>query len=500
MSRDLCQKFITLRRHNPAWLLLASAKAPLTASCLKTILDAKPIGVPWEDAVELLADIFAEHANDEIYEIAPADDHTPAARKEMRRWLKLGLVVERDGQLMATDGLERSLHFLNELEGRTMTSTASRLATVQREIENLEARLNSNQESRIESIREKMRDLEEELAAAERGEFEVLSGAPAQEGIREIHQLALSLRSDFRRVEDSYRDADQRLRQRILSEGSHRGEIVDNLLDSHDDLVQTPEGQVFESFHEQLVKPLELNRMKSRLQSILQSEETPRSLDRQERQELHTLIPNLVSESRGVIHARSRSERDVRSFLKSGLADEQVRVGALLQELLRIGLDIDWASQKVRRSASPLPPMAVAIAQPNIRLAERLTFRDGIEDDMQDLDLSEQDSGLGELGDDFWQAFQALDRLKLFEDTLEQLKQSGESLTLAMLAELLPPTHDLETLSYWLGMARAAGVILSDEIEEIDIKDETEGIFRFVVPKAGLDYEDLHDLKTETLG
>ena len=328
MSRDLCQTFITLRRHNPAWLLLASTKAPLTASCLKSILEAKPIGVPWEDAVETLADIFAEHTSDETYDLTSDDDQSPAALREMRRWLKLGLVVERDGQLMATDSLERALHFLSELEDRTMTSTASRLATVQREIENVEARLNSNQDSRVKSLRDKIQDLEKELAAAERGEFEVLTGAPAQEGIREIHQLALSLRADFRRVEDSYREADRMLRQRILSEGSHRGDIVDNLLDSHDALVQTPEGQVFESFHEQLVKPLELDRMKEQLRSILQNESVPKSLDRQQRQELRTLVPNLVSESRGIIHARARSERDVRSFMKSGLADEQIQVKA----------------------------------------------------------------------------------------------------------------------------------------------------------------------------
>lgn len=500
VSRDLCQQYITLRRHNPAWLLLASTKAPLTASCLKTILDAKPVGVPWEDAVESLADIFAEHANDEVYEITAADDQTPAARKEMRRWLQLGLVVERDGNLMATDGLERALHFLTELEGRTMTSTASRLATVQQAIENLEARLNANQESRIAAIRDKIREFEEELAAAEKGDFEVLSGPPAQEGIREVHQLALSLRADFRRVEDSYRKADQKLRQRILSEGSHRGEIVDNLLDSHDDLVQTPEGQVFESFHEQLVKPLELDRMKTRLQSILQNEETSHSLGRSQRRELHTLIPSLVGESRGVIHARARSERDVRSFLKSGLADEQIRVGALLQELLRVALDVDWSAQKVRRSPSSLPPVAVALAQPNVRLVERLSFRDGVAEEEIDLDLSVHESDLGQLGEDFWDAFQALDRIQLFEDTLEHLKRTGQPLTIAQLAAALPPTHDLETLSYWLGMAREAGIALSEEVENIDLADEIEGVFRFVVPMVSLDHEQSQSLSTEALG
>lgn len=498
MSRELSQHYIQLRQHNPAWLLLASTKAPLTASCLKTILDAKPVGVPWDDAVEMLADIFQDHLNNSEYELDGEEDQSRAARQEMRNWVRLGLVVEREGQLIATDGLERALSFLAELEQRTMTSTASRLATVQREIENIEAKLNPSQESRTEALREKIASLEKELAAAELGEFEVLAGPQAEEGIREVYQLALSLRADFRRVEDSYREADRQLRQRILSEGEHRGNIVDGLLDSHDSLVKTPEGQVFENFHEQLVKPLELDRMKMRLRSILATEAVETSLDRRQRHELRSLVPSLVAESQGVIQARARSERDVRSFLKSGLADEQVRVGSLLQELLRVACEVDWSSQKVRRAPAPIPP--VAVAHPNLKLIERLAFREGADQADLDLDLHEKTSDLGALGDDFWMAFQALDRAELFENTLAVLRSQRRPFTLKELAEALPPTHDLETLSYWLSMAREAGVPMSEELEDIELLDEREGWFRFQVPLTQLSSEQTQNLKVDSLG
>ena len=497
MSKKLSQEYVMLRRHNPAWLLLASTKAPLTASCLKTILEAKPVGVPWDDAVEILAEVFAEHANDEEFGLEITDDQSPAARKEMRRWLKNGLVVERDGMLLATDALERSLAFLSDLEDRTMTSTASRLATVQREIENLEASLNPNQESRVASLHEKIHTLEKELVAAKKGDFQVLQGPAAQEGVREIYQLALSLRSDFRRVEDSYREADRALRQRILSEGSNRGEIVDSLLDSHDALVQTAEGQVFENFHEQLLNPLELDRMKLRLRAILDNEATSKSLTRQQQTELRSLVNTLVSESQGVINARSRSERDVRSFIKSGLADEQVKVGTLLQQILAAALEVDWTSQKIRRADAPIPP--VAMAQPNLRLLQRLAFRDKSTDDAPDLDLAETPSSPEHLGADFWQAYQALDRAELFEQTLALLKKSGRPHTLAELAKALPPTHDLETLTYWLSMAREAGITLDERSETFPLADE-ETSFEFTVPLASLDSTTTQHVDPETLG
>ncbi len=50
-----------------------------------------------------------------------------------------------------------------------MTSTASRLSVVQREIEGLESSLNPDPRSRTAHLRRKIVELERELAAAERG-------------------------------------------------------------------------------------------------------------------------------------------------------------------------------------------------------------------------------------------------------------------------------------------------------------------------------------------
>lgn len=70
---------------------------------------------------------------------------------------------------------------------------------------------------------------------------------PGQRGHTRVYALATSLRADFRRVEDSWREADRQLRQAILSAQQHRGSIVDQLLGSHASLLSTPEG-VFGAF------------------------------------------------------------------------------------------------------------------------------------------------------------------------------------------------------------------------------------------------------------
>jgi hypothetical protein len=81
------------------------------------------------------------------------EDCVSVARRELREWIKRALVVEREGRLYATDALEEALRFVNALGDRVMTSTASRLSVVQREIENVEAALNPDPRTRTGRLR-----------------------------------------------------------------------------------------------------------------------------------------------------------------------------------------------------------------------------------------------------------------------------------------------------------------------------------------------------------
>lgn len=111
MSRDLSQRFTRLRRNHPAWLLLASRNGSLILATLKPLIDAHPGGIEFEAAVAHLTEAFADHVNNTEFELG--DDHALTARRELRQWVKRGLIVERNGQLPATDALQRALLFLD---------------------------------------------------------------------------------------------------------------------------------------------------------------------------------------------------------------------------------------------------------------------------------------------------------------------------------------------------------------------------------------------------
>lgn len=486
--------YLNARREHPAWLLLASHKGPVVLSCLQALFAETTEGVEFETALLQLAELLRGFVESGELE-SNTEDFRQEANRELRLWIKRGLVVEREGRLQATDALETALRFVEGLESRLMTSTASRLAIVQREIENLEANLNPDPRRREAHLQSKINALQQELAQVRRGEVKVLSETEATESIREVFNLATSLRSDFRRVEDSYREADQRLRKSIISEQNHRGEIVDKLLESHESLVNTDEGKVFEGFQQQLVRRLELEDMKQRLKAIVSHPHTAKALNFEQQNELRWLIMRLVAESQQVIRARARSERDVKGFLKTGLAAEHHRVGNLLNQIFAEAFEIDWSRQSNRYQSSPLPP--VAIASGGLPLVERLRFASLKDDSAPELDLVEQHADLEQLGDDFWESFEGLDRLALLQETQALLAQQGQPLSVAEIAEALAPEHDLESLAFWLTLAMEAQLPIESKTDEVELEREGGDRVRFKLPRVHLDADTVSNTDVE---
>ncbi|WP_448675500.1 DUF3375 domain-containing protein [Pseudomonas nicosulfuronedens] len=492
--RQRAHAYLQARRNHPAWQLLAARSAPLVLGCLKTLMERSRDGIAFEEALQALAELLEQYAHGDEFEVGDGD-FAASARRELRGWIKRGLVIEREGRLHATDALEEAWRFVDALDGRIMTSTASRLSVVQRELESLEAALNPDASTRAAYLQRKIEGLQTELAAVQAGEVKTLSQAQALEGIREIYSLATGLRADFRRVEDSYREADRLLRQAIIGERSHRGAIVDKLLNSHDSLLETPEGRVFHGFLQQLSRSLELDTMKQRLRSVVRHPAARVALDQQQLHEMRWLVLRLVDESATLIRARARSERDVKGFLKTGLAAEHHRVGELLNDILQAALTVDWQRASVRRAAGPLPPVAISLA--NVPLVERLRCKSLEQDDAQALALDVQSMDPTQIDDEFWDSFDSLDRQQLISETLTVLEASAHAMGLSELAEHLPPTHDLESLALWLSMAREADAPMHDAREAVDVVDQQGRLVRFQVPKVELNAEHVRSMKGE---
>lgn len=498
MEENLQQRaehFVGLRTQNPAWLLLASRCAPFVLASLRLLFEPGRDGIEMSDALRSIADALSNCTDPEFFEIERGTE-LQQANRELRECIKRRLIVERNGRIYATDFLESAFRFTESLENRVMTSTASRLSVVQREIENLETHLNSDLRSRKRALERRIKELQEELKRAKAGLIPLLDEEQAIEAIREVYGLAIGLLADFRRMEDSWRDADRSLRQLIISEKFHRGEIVDNLLDGQEALLSTPEGRVFDSFLQQLWTPHDLQRMRLRLQNIMRHPATPKALNKSQQIAMLRLVPRLIQETELVLQARARSERDVKSFMKTGLVVEHHRVGHLLNEIFSLIVNLDWNRQAVRRQEVPLPPIGMVLVK--VPVIERLRFSGISGDTAPVLDLSRRHVSLDQIEEEFWLSFDGLDRDAFIRDTLKVLAEQGRPLSLIELAELVSPTHDLECFTIWITMAREAGIEVHEaQTAPFDLTDIDHRRWRFHLPFTQLESEKLRDIKWE---
>lgn len=489
MERSIRQRvsqYMETRQQHPAWRLLVSPRASLLLGCLTGLFaqQSREGGIAEEDALQALSQMLLEFANHPDFNV-DVDNLQQQAGRELRDWIKRGLVVERGHRLYETDALNRAVQFVDALDSRIMTSTASRLLVVQEQIRRLETGLDTNPHNRADALRLQIAKLQQELENVEAGHIETLPETAAVEAIRELYQLASGLNADFRRVEDSWRAADRVLRQSMMAEGVHRGDVLDQLLDGQENLLNTAEGRVFDSFMQQLAESSELRLMRDRVRNILAHPATERALVRSQINDLRWLGLKLTAESQRVLRARARSEQDVRSFIKSGLAAEHHRVGLLLNEIMNEAYQLDWSAASVRRTPVPLPPLGVALG--NVPVPERLRYASPGDESDTTPDFSAASVDAEMLDEEFWAAFEGLNREDMLHDTLAVLAAAGQPMTLAELAAELPMAYDLETLSLWIGMAREAGIEVLPDTEMLQIEDAEGELWQYQVPLTKLE-------------
>jgi hypothetical protein len=475
--KERTQAYIHARHQHPAWQLLASHRAPLVLSCLEHLLSGAKEGVRFEDALQSLAGLLSEHANETEFEIEHAD-FLAQSRKELRSWIKRDLIHEREGYIYATDALESALRFINGLNNRILTSTGSRLSLVQGGIETLEERLNPDPKYRTLTVQRKIEDLQQELKNIEAGQFKVLNDEDAIEGIRNIYALTIDLKADFRRVEESWRKQGLSLRQSVVNAHHNRGEVVDQLLAGNQQLLDTPEGRAFQGFYAQLHRQVELQNMRERLRTILAHPAARLALTDQQHDELRWLVGSLVRESQAVNRARRSIERDVRGYLRSGLAAEHHRVGALLNELYAAAFQLEWTRDQ-RKASSPLPPIAFPVA--GLTLVQRLRFTVPSAQDVDDLDFNRQHADLRSLPEEFWAGFDSLDRPGLVDRTREILAQQGRPMSIGELANMVGPQHDLEAIALWVSLGLVTEAPMDSKTDSFVLGTE-DGPVRYSVP------------------
>lgn len=316
--------------------MLASRHAPFVIGLLRTHL--------YEGESRIPASVFHERIGRDLDELrARGEDFPQPAQAYVAEWLREGYLERRFPAGAAEEEYELSsaaataIRFIAGLAEPRTAATESRLSVVMQQLVKLAGETDPNPETRAATLLAERDRLDREIAEIRAGRATALSDAQALERIREITSLADGLVGDFRRVRDDFERLNRELRERLMDDGSSRGEVLDRLFAGVDVIAESEAGRTFSAFWRLLTDPAQSAALDGALDQVL-AREFAGQLQSRERRFLLGLTRTLLAQG-GMVHEVLRHfAGSLRSFVQSREYLEQRRVNQLLKEAQRAAL------------------------------------------------------------------------------------------------------------------------------------------------------------------
>lgn len=458
-------KYRRLYKENKVWKLLRATTAPLILAFIEQVFSSGQNEISYSQARILLD---AELEKEQWY----AD--TPAAIY-INQWVKDGWLREMDNKLTKTDTCEIALRFCQSFDERNINTSASHLRIVQEAVRELVIALNENPEERIALLNQRKAELEKEITNIQTKGINTLSDQQRRERLREIYQLASVLTNDFRYVEDEIRRLDQEIRIKMIEKDNNRGEVLQATMDQEALLAQSDAGSAFESFFQLLCDSNRSTEFKEQLDIIL-NQISDNYLQPRQRKFLKRLLQELTQESEHIFQIRRRTEENLKTYIKSGAAQEKRTVDRLITQLEQLAVNFSKNNINLKQATHLILPTGnIEINSPDsICLKEPIAA-------IQITDITEHTNSVV-----------PSETVLTLIDTI-QIKEVADSiyhnlctfgpLTIAGLVEKKPINFGLEELVAYLRIAQHIQATDLNEKESIIIQDKQGIQIKATLPK-----------------
>ena len=241
-----------LRRNHPAWRLLTADHAPLVIAFFNRVFVKPNVrGIEQSQLESLLedelfalrqargADAFPRGAQDYL------DDWTESDRGWLRKYYPQG---SDEAHFDLTPAAEKAIAWVESLTARSFVGTESRLRTVFDLLRQLVEGSGEDPALRIAELKRQRKELDLRIERIKGGELDVLDETASRERFLHMASTAREILSDFREVEQNFRNLDRATRERIASWEGAKGELLGDILGQRDVIADSDQGRSFRSF------------------------------------------------------------------------------------------------------------------------------------------------------------------------------------------------------------------------------------------------------------
>lgn len=227
-----------------------------------------------------------------------------------------------------TPDTERALEWIGELSRRSFVGTESRLMDLFDMLRDLAYGASFDLEEKRHELERRRAEIEEELKRLERGEESRLDDRRITERYYGAEDAARRLLSDFKQVEQNFRELDRETKEQVIAQDRVRGIVLKELFEHRDAISLSDQGKSFSSFWAYLMS---LDRREELVALVGRVLEIPAVRVAAKAFPLESLDSRLVSAGARVQEMSHRLNEELRRFLDERTRREGLHVGELIE-------------------------------------------------------------------------------------------------------------------------------------------------------------------------
>jgi len=266
------QTLEALRKNHPAWRLLMADSAPMVASFLHRGFIARNLRTISQQELAAKLEDYLFHLRERLGEDSyprSATDYLDEWAGEGRGWLRKYYPPGSDEpHFDLTPASEKALAWLAGLQQRQFVGTESRLLTVFELLRQIVEGTRVDPQVRLAELEKRQAELAAEAQRVRDGDFEIMDSAQVRDRFVQMSTTAYTLLADFRELEQSFRDLDRAMREKIATWAGGRGALLDELFGERDAISDSDQGRSFRAFWDFLMSPSRQEELSELLASV----------------------------------------------------------------------------------------------------------------------------------------------------------------------------------------------------------------------------------------
>lgn len=473
---------IEILNSSPSVILLRMKTCNIIVEFLTTVFN-EAMAVSYENMHSYLADFLNNYEVeiDEENDILFSDTYEEKAVKYIKKWTDSGFLTNyrnEDGEIYyeLSSHSSKVIDWLSGLKREEYIGTESKFKSIITQLRELVEYTSEDREKRRQILEDKKLEIEQQIQRLQMGDdvkiFEEYEIVPR---FQQVSKLAKELLSDFKDVDDNFKNIIKDIYQKQIDPSLNKGGILQYTFDALDELKSSSQGKSFYAFWEFLLSrdmQDELEQLINNLFSTLQERDIA-SDDRF----LQNMVSLLYESGRKVYQTNDKMADKLSHIIRENDAARSDAAKRLVQEIKNSLIEISKAKGK--------PDISLTIEDGldiNISFERKITFErsESTEYNRQPENYVLDFDSLNEIGKVFGNV--VIDRKIIEHNLREVLKNKGQT-TIAEVVRLHPLNQGLpELFAYFNVLNHFSHKTINEGKQEAVIFDENQKK-RIIIPE-----------------